>query len=93
MTSIRFIIKNLLFQLDLKRKKAEESVKKADVEYYSFCVKAERSRLEWESAVTKGSQCFQALEEERLSCLKNLASCYLKHFQDIGPKLIQVNLV
>ena len=76
--------------MDLKRKKAEESVKKADIEYYSFCVRAERCRLDWESAVTRGSYCFQGLEEERLSCLKNLASCYLKHFKEIGPRLTQV---
>lgn len=80
----------LSLQLDVKRKKAEESVKKADIEYYSFCVRAERSRLEWETAVTRGSHCFQALEEERLSSLKNLASCYLRHLKDVGPKLIQV---
>ncbi|KAK6622150.1 hypothetical protein RUM44_001957 [Polyplax serrata] len=76
-------------KLGLKRKKAEESVKKADIEYYSFCVRAERSRLDWESAVTRGSHCFQGLEEERLACLKSLAFCYLKHFKEIGPRLVQ----
>lgn len=31
-------------QLDVKRRKAEESVKRADVEYYQLCVRAERAR-------------------------------------------------
>lgn len=31
-------------KLDGKRRKAEESVKKADVEYYQLCVRAERAR-------------------------------------------------
>lgn len=35
----------LLFQLEGKKKKAEDAVKKADIEYYSLCVRAERARL------------------------------------------------
>lgn len=31
-------------KLDGKRRKAEESVKRADVEYYQLCVRAERAR-------------------------------------------------
>lgn len=31
-------------KLDVKRRKAEESVKRADVEYYQLCVRAERAR-------------------------------------------------
>ncbi|CAH1395573.1 unnamed protein product [Nezara viridula] len=42
-------------KMETKRKKAEECVKKADIEYYSVCLRAERSRLEWESAVLRGS--------------------------------------
>ncbi|CAH0388627.1 unnamed protein product [Bemisia tabaci] len=76
-------------KLESKRKKAEESVKKSDVEYYTYCVRAERARLEWETAVVRGSHCFQALEEERLNQLKNLANSYLRHFKEIGPKLTQ----
>ncbi|GLH02880.1 Drebrin-like protein [Gryllus bimaculatus] len=76
-------------KLESKRRKAEEHVKKADVEYYTFCIRAERARLEWETAVIRGSHCFQALEEERLQQLKDLAACYLNHLQDMGPKLIQ----
>lgn len=79
-------------KLEGKRKKAEEGVKKADVEYYTVCVRAERSRLEWETAVTRGSHCFQELEEERLSVLKTLGQCYLKNLKDVGPRIIQVIL-
>lgn len=49
-------------------------------------------RLEWESAVIRGNHCFQALEEERLQQLKELASCYLNNYKEIGPKLVQVSL-
>ncbi|XP_067011922.2 nostrin isoform X2 [Anabrus simplex] len=76
-------------KLEAKRRKAEESVKKADVEYYTFCIRAERARLEWETAVIRGSQCFQALEEERLQQLKDLAGSYLHHLQEMTPKLVQ----
>lgn len=47
-------------------------------------------RLEWETAVIRGSHCFQALEEERLQQLKDLAACYLHHLQEMGPKMVQV---
>jgi hypothetical protein len=47
-------------------------------------------RLEWETAVIRGSHCFQALEEERLQQLKDLAACYLNHLQEMGPKMVQV---
>lgn len=76
-------------KLEAKRRKAEEAVKKADVEYYTFSMRAERARLEWETAVIRGSHCFQALEEERLQHLKDLAACYLHHLQEMGPKMVQ----
>ncbi|KAF6198172.1 hypothetical protein GE061_007919 [Apolygus lucorum] len=77
-------------KMESKRRKAEECVKKADVEYYSVCLRAERSRLEWESAVIRGSQCFQVMEEERLKGLKDLASSLITSFNQIGPKLVQM---
>jgi hypothetical protein len=40
--------------------------------------------------VIRGSHCFQALEEERLQQLKDLAGCYLHHLQEMGPKMVQV---
>lgn len=36
----------IFFQLESKRRKAEDSVKKADVEYYTYCIRAERARFE-----------------------------------------------
>ncbi|XP_071451671.1 nostrin [Hetaerina americana] len=78
-----------LAKLESKRRKAEEAVRKADVEYYTFSIRAERARLEWETAVNKGSQCFQSLEEERLQNLKELATRYLSHIQEVGPKRVQ----
>lgn len=35
---------NTLLQMETKRRKAEDSVKKADVEYYTYCIRAERAR-------------------------------------------------
>lgn len=31
-------------KLDVKRRKAEDAVKRADVEYYTLCVRSERAR-------------------------------------------------
>ncbi|XP_074039678.1 nostrin isoform X1 [Leptinotarsa decemlineata] len=76
-------------KLEGKKRKAEDAVKKADVEYYSLCVKSERARLEWESAVLRGASTFQALEEERLNNLKSVLTSYLHHSNDLGPRLIE----
>jgi len=76
-------------KLEAKRRKAEEAVQKSDVEYYTFSMRAERARQEWETAVIRGSHCFQTLEEERLQQLKDLATCYLHHLQEMGPKMVQ----
>ncbi|CAG9813904.1 unnamed protein product [Phaedon cochleariae] len=76
-------------KLEGKKRKAEDAVKKADVEYYSLCVRAERARLEWESAVLRGASTFQALEEERLNNLKTVLNSYLHHNNDLGPRLIE----
>lgn len=70
-----------------KKRKAEDAVKKADIEYYSHCVRSERARLEWESAVLKGASTFQTLEEDRLNSLKATLACYLKHNTEHSPKL------
>ena len=39
------LIGGFQFQLEAKRRKAEEAVRRADLEYYTFCVRAERARL------------------------------------------------
>ncbi|XP_014243134.1 nostrin isoform X1 [Cimex lectularius] len=77
-------------KLESKRKKAEETVKKADVEYYNLCLRAERSRLEWESAIVRGSHCFEVMEDERLKGLRTLADLYAKCFKQTAPKLTQI---
>lgn len=74
-------------KLQLKRRKTEDAVKKAEVEYYSVCVAAERSRLEWESSVVKGAGMLEALEEERLAQLKGAADCYLRLSTAVPPQL------
>ncbi|KAF2902208.1 hypothetical protein ILUMI_03984 [Ignelater luminosus] len=76
-------------KLEGKKRKAEDAVKKADIEYYTLCVRAERARLEWESAVLKGSNTFQTLEEERLNNLKSILTSYLHHNNQLGPRLIE----
>ncbi|XP_056644955.1 uncharacterized protein LOC130450525 isoform X1 [Diorhabda sublineata] len=78
-------------KLEGKKRKAENAVKKADVEYYSLCVRAERARLEWESAVLRGASTFQSLEEERLNNLKSVLTSYQHHLNDLGPKLIEAS--
>lgn len=72
-----------------KKRKAEDAVKKADIEYYTLCVRSERARLDWESAVLRGVSTFQTLEEERLSNLKSVLTSYLYHSNELNPRLIE----
>ncbi|KAL1491710.1 hypothetical protein ABEB36_012267 [Hypothenemus hampei] len=76
-------------KLQGKKKKAEDAVKKADIEYYTLCVRAERARLEWESSVLRGVNVFQTLEEERLNNLKLVLASYLRHNTELQPKIIE----
>ncbi|CAH0556629.1 unnamed protein product [Brassicogethes aeneus] len=76
-------------KLQGKKRKAEDAVKKADIEYYTLCVRAERARLEWESAALRGVNTFQSLEEERLNNLKSVLTSYLHHSNELGPRLIE----
>lgn len=71
----------------MKRRKAEESVKRADVEYYQLCVRAERARVDWEMDVLRSSSVLQTLETNRLSHMKNCIASYLKLSQDMCPLL------
>ncbi|VEN42858.1 unnamed protein product [Callosobruchus maculatus] len=64
-------------KLEGKKKKAEDAVKKADIE------------LEWESAVVRGAVTFQSLEEERLNNLKSVLTSYLHHNNELIPRLIE----
>lgn len=77
-------------KLEARRRKAEDSSRRADTEFYTVSVRAERARLEYESTVRKGAKQMELLEEERLSALKDLANVYLAHLQALAPRLQQV---
>ncbi|CAG7820170.1 unnamed protein product [Allacma fusca] len=74
-------------KLEAKKRKAEETSRRADIEYYTFCVRSERARLEWESSIRNGSTCLRTLEEEKLTLLKDLALKYFHSMNDLTPKL------
>uniref|UniRef100_A0A182NP94 Nostrin n=1 Tax=Anopheles dirus TaxID=7168 RepID=A0A182NP94_9DIPT len=74
-------------KLEGKRKKAEEAVKKADVEYYTLCIRAERARVDWEMSVLRGSSMLQTLESQRLAQFKTHVSDYLKLSAEMSPLL------
>lgn len=77
-------------KLDNKRRKAEELVKRADVEYYTLCIRAERARVEWEMSVLRGSSTLQSHETQRLTSLKNCVADYLKFANQMNPSLCQI---
>jgi nostrin len=72
-------------KLDNKRRKAEEAVKRSDVEYYTLCIRAERARVDWEIGILRGSSMLQSLENQRLSHLKTYAGNYLKLTTEMNP--------
>ncbi|XP_065362754.1 uncharacterized protein Nost isoform X6 [Calliphora vicina] len=74
-------------KLDNKRKKAEETVKRADVEYYTLCVRAERARVDWEMSVLRGSSILQNVENQRLINMKNFVSNYSRLTANMNPIL------
>ncbi|CAH2103085.1 unnamed protein product [Euphydryas editha] len=76
-------------KLQVKKRKTEDAVKKAEVEYYNVCVQAERARLEWETSVVKGAGMLESLEEERLAQLKSSADCYLRLTAAVPPQLAE----
>ena len=77
-------------KLENKRKKAEDAVKRADVEYYTLCVRAERARVEWEISVLRGSTMLQTLEHQRLTQFKSHFSTYAKLSAEMNPLLGQI---
>jgi len=76
-------------KVESRRQKTGNAMSKADSDYYTFFLRGERARLEWETAVNKGSQCFQALEEERLVRLRSALQAYHQNMRSVGPKMIQ----
>ncbi|XP_044579488.1 uncharacterized protein LOC123261771 isoform X2 [Cotesia glomerata] len=88
-TSSHHMTEKEVNKLENRRRKAEDSSRRADTEFYTVSVRAERARLEYESTVRKGAKQMELLEEERLSALKDLANVYLAHFQALAPRLQQ----
>lgn len=76
-------------KLENRRRKAEDSSRRADTEFYTVSIRAERARLEYESTVKKSSKQMELLEEERLSALKDFANIYLTNLQSLSPRLQQ----
>lgn len=74
-------------KLEGRRRKAEDSSRRADTEFYTVSVRAERARLEYECTVRNSSKQMELLEEERLSALKDLGNVYLSHLQALSPRL------
>lgn len=74
-------------KLDNKRRKAEEAVKRADVEYYTLCIRAERARIDWEIAVLRGSSVLQTHEQQRLHSLKSYLTAYLRLSNEMSPSV------
>jgi len=77
-----------LIKLDTKRKKSEEAVRKCDLDYYSCCIKSERARLDWESAILRGCSTFRRMEDDRLNQLRHLAEAYQQILEEYRPKLV-----
>ncbi|XP_012257873.2 uncharacterized protein LOC105687086 isoform X2 [Athalia rosae] len=76
-------------KLEARRRKSEDASRRADTEFYTISVRAERARLEYESTIRKGAKQMELLEEERLSALKDLANVYLAHLHALSPRLQQ----
>ncbi|XP_076349019.1 nostrin-like isoform X2 [Tachypleus tridentatus] len=76
-------------KLEAKRRKAEEAMVKADYDYYNNCIKAERVRQEWESAVFQACTQFQEMEEKKLVHLQEFVQKYANHLSVLGPKMVQ----
>ncbi|XP_012064226.1 PREDICTED: uncharacterized protein LOC105627551 [Atta cephalotes] len=88
-TSSHHVTEKEASKLETRRRKAEDSSRRADTEFYTVSVRAERARLEYESTMKKGAKQMELLEEERLSALKDLANVYLTHLQALAPRLQQ----
>lgn len=78
-------------KLENKKRKLEESVKKSYTEYYTYCVRTARAKLEWEMSVNDAEKNFMALEEERLLRLKEYAHHVSQTYQQFVPKIAQLS--
>ncbi|KAG1664365.1 Nostrin [Nymphon striatum] len=77
-------------KLESKRRKAEEATKRADTDYYSCSVRAERAREEWECAVFRSCGVFQEMEQERLLNMSTVLTKHSHHISVIGPRMVQL---
>uniref|UniRef100_A0A7G3AV94 Putative e3 ubiquitin-protein ligase bre1 isoform x1 n=1 Tax=Lutzomyia longipalpis TaxID=7200 RepID=A0A7G3AV94_LUTLO len=75
-------------KLETKRRKAEEAVKRADVEYYTSCVRAERARVEYEKAIGRGSTVLQTLDNQRQIHMRT----YIENFLKLIPYAAEFSL-
>ncbi|GFQ87540.1 nostrin, partial [Trichonephila clavata] len=78
-----------IHKLEAKKRKAEELLTRADIDYYNSCIKAERCRQDWETSVYRANTAFQHLEEERLNSMHDFVQKYTNHYSQMGPALIQ----
>lgn len=78
-----------IHKLEAKKRKAEELLTRADIDYYNACIKAERARQDWETAVYRADSAFQHLEEERLNSLQDFVEKYSNHYSTMGPALTE----
>ncbi|KAG8182298.1 hypothetical protein JTE90_011116 [Oedothorax gibbosus] len=85
----KLITEKDIHKLEAKKRKAEELLTRADIDYYNSCIKAERARQDWETSVYRTEAAFQHLEEERLNCIHDFAQKYTNHYSLMGPSLSQ----
>ncbi|CAL1287986.1 unnamed protein product [Larinioides sclopetarius] len=78
-----------IHKLEAKKRKAEELLTRADIDYYNSCIKAERTRQDWETSVYRANLAFQQLEEERLNSMHDFVQKYTNHYSQMGPALTQ----
>ncbi|XP_054713078.1 nostrin-like [Uloborus diversus] len=78
-----------IHKLEHKKRKAEELLNRADIDYYNACIKAERTRQDWETSVYRANSAFQQLEEERLNSMHDFVQKYTNNYSLVGPALIQ----
>lgn len=85
----RILSEKDISKMEAKQRKAEDAMKKADHEYYALCLQGERSRLEWESSVYRGSAHFQTLEEERIGAMQEALHKYTNQLALVGPRMVE----
>lgn len=78
-----------IHKLEAKKRKAEELLTRADIDYYNACIKAERTRQDWETSVYRATTSFQKMEEERLNSMHDFVQKYTNNYSVMGPMMIK----